>query len=58
MGALLFLLAHLILRVEDGQFEREYSRLFTLVVLGGGLLLLLIAGALVAGGVKSMLKER
>lgn len=35
-------------RVEDGQFTREYSRLYTALVLGMGLVLLLVVGGVAA----------
>lgn len=43
-GALLLLLGRTALRVEDGQFTREYSRLYTVIVLLVGLVLLLLVG--------------
>jgi hypothetical protein len=46
-GAALFaLLGLLAFRVEDGQFTREYSRIYTTLVLtiGGLLLLMVVAG--------------
>lgn len=43
LALLLAFLGLLSLRVEDGQFTREYSRLYTALVLSmGGILLLLV----------------
>lgn len=47
-GSLLGAIWTLLWRVEDGQFEREYSRLFAAVVLGGALLALVIVGSVVS----------
>lgn len=46
IALLLALLGALSLRVEDGQFTREYSRIYTALVfsVGGLLLLMVIAG--------------
>ncbi|MGB0388319.1 MAG: hypothetical protein ACPGWR_26165 [Ardenticatenaceae bacterium] len=51
IGALLYLLGRQSLKVENGQFEREYSRIYTTLVLGiGSLLLLIIVMLLWRGG--------
>ncbi len=43
------LLGRTALNVEDGQFEREYSRLYTMLVLGIAGLLLLALGTVLVG---------
>ena len=48
VAAMLALLGALAFRVEDGQFTREYSRIYTaLVFTFGGLLLLIVLAGLV-----------
>ncbi|MDQ4075042.1 MAG: hypothetical protein M3220_02210 [Chloroflexota bacterium] len=44
-----------VLKVEDGQFEREYSRLYTTIVVGVALLILLVVGALLVSGMRALL---
>ncbi len=51
---LLGLLGRLLFRVEDGQFEREYSRLYTGIVLGLALIVLVGVGALLVRGVRAL----
>jgi hypothetical protein len=53
-GFVLYVLATLVMRVEDGQFEREYSRLYAGLVGFIGLILLVVMAAVVGGLIRRL----
>jgi hypothetical protein len=56
MGSVLCFLTTLLGRVEDGQFEREYSRLYTGLVGIIALILLVVVSAVVGGLMRRLMK--
>jgi hypothetical protein len=56
MGIAMAVLAMLAMRVEDGQFEREYSRLYTGLVGIIGAILLVVVAAGMGGLMRRLMK--
>ena len=56
VGLLFYLLGHQSLKVENGQFERQYSIIYTSLVLGLITILLLVVIVLVRKVVRSVFK--
>ena len=58
VAALFYLLGRQSLKVENGQFERQYSRIYTTLVLSIISVLLLIAVMLLWRGVRSFFRSQ
>jgi hypothetical protein len=57
IGALLYLLGRLSLKVENGQFEREYSRVYGGLVLGIAIVLGLLLLVLLWSGISTLFRH-